>query len=121
MEKQRLSKKEYLDQLDPDKLNLEKKDLLNFCDGCIVEWKKNKIHVRSTLKTTLKNHKIPTPGYMGITLADEVNLDIKFFVDMRPLKEQKKSKSQQGTSLSFARHSFSSGVAIVFGVCPVGI
>ena len=39
----RLSKKEYLDQLDPDKLNLEKKDLLNFCDGCITEWKKNKI------------------------------------------------------------------------------
>ena len=43
MEKQRLTKDEYLDQLDPDKLNLEKKDLLNFCDGCIVEWKKNKI------------------------------------------------------------------------------
>ena len=43
MEKKRLTKDEYMDQLDPDKLNLEKKDLLNFCDGCIVEWKKNKI------------------------------------------------------------------------------
>ena len=43
MEKQRLTKDEYLDQLDPDKLNLEKKDLLNFCEKCTDEWKKNKI------------------------------------------------------------------------------
>jgi len=38
----RLSKKEYLDSLDPDNLNLEKKDLLNFCQKCTDEWKKNK-------------------------------------------------------------------------------
>ena len=43
MEKTKLTKNEYLDSLDPDNLNLTKKDLLNFCDGCIVEWKKNKI------------------------------------------------------------------------------
>ena len=43
MEKTKLTKNEYLDSLDPDKLNLEKKDLLDFCDGCIVEWKKHKV------------------------------------------------------------------------------
>jgi hypothetical protein len=43
LEKHRLSKKEYLDQLDPDNLNLEKKDLLNFCHKCTDEWKKNKL------------------------------------------------------------------------------
>jgi len=32
-----------MDQLDPDKLNLEKKDLLNFCEKCTNEWKKNKV------------------------------------------------------------------------------
>ena len=41
MEKQ--SKKEYLESLDPDNLNLEKKDLINFCHSCIDEWQKNKI------------------------------------------------------------------------------
>ena len=29
-------------EFDPDKLNLTKKDLLNFCDKCIDEWKQNK-------------------------------------------------------------------------------
>ena len=43
MEKKKLTKDEYLDALDPDKLNLEKKDLVDFCHGCINEWKKNKI------------------------------------------------------------------------------
>ena len=43
MEKKRLTKDEYMDQLDPDKLNLEKKDLLNFCEKCTDEWKKNKV------------------------------------------------------------------------------
>jgi len=43
LEKQRLTKDEYLDQLDPDNLNLEKKDLLTFCHKCTDEWKKNKI------------------------------------------------------------------------------
>ena len=41
MVKQRLTKDEYLDQLDPDKLNLEKKDLLDFCHKCTEEWKKS--------------------------------------------------------------------------------
>jgi hypothetical protein len=41
LEKQ--TKKEYLDSLDPDNLNLEKKDLIAFCHGCIKEWKNNKI------------------------------------------------------------------------------
>ena len=40
---EKLSKDEYLDQLDPDNLNLEKKDLINFCHGCINEWKANRI------------------------------------------------------------------------------
>jgi len=43
LEKKRLTKDEYMDQLDPDKLNLEKKDLLNFCEKCTNEWKKNKV------------------------------------------------------------------------------
>jgi len=43
LEKQRLTKDEYLDQLDPDKLNLEKKDLLDFCHKCTEEWKKSKL------------------------------------------------------------------------------
>ena len=42
MEK-KLTKDEYLDSLDPDNLNLEKEDLINFCHGCIDEWKKNRI------------------------------------------------------------------------------
>ena len=28
-------------EFDPDKLNLTKKDLIQFCDNCINEWKKN--------------------------------------------------------------------------------
>jgi len=43
LEKKRLTKDEYMDQLDPDKLNLEKKDLLSFCEKCTNEWKKNKV------------------------------------------------------------------------------
>ena len=41
--KDKLSKEEFWDQMDPDKLNLLKKDLLKFCDDCISEWNKNKI------------------------------------------------------------------------------
>ena len=43
MEKTKLTKDEYLDSLDPDNLNLEKQDLINFCHKCITEWKANKI------------------------------------------------------------------------------
>ena len=43
MEKTKLTKDEYLDSLDPDNLNLEKKDLVNFCHSCINEWKSNRI------------------------------------------------------------------------------
>ena len=39
----KLTKDEYLESLDPDNLNLEKKDLIAFCHACIEEWKKNKI------------------------------------------------------------------------------
>ena len=38
-----LKKNELRDKLDPDKLNLEKKDLIAFCYSCIDDWKKNKI------------------------------------------------------------------------------
>jgi len=38
----RLTKDEYLDSLDPDNLNLEKSDLINFCNNCITEWSKNR-------------------------------------------------------------------------------
>ena len=41
--KKKLTKNEYLDSLDPDNLNLEKKDLIKFCYKCIDEWKLNKI------------------------------------------------------------------------------
>jgi hypothetical protein len=40
---EKLTKNEYLDSLDPDNLNLEKSDLINFCHKCIEEWKANKI------------------------------------------------------------------------------
>ena len=43
MEKTKLTKDEYLDSLDPDNLNLEKKDLVAFCKKCITEWQENKI------------------------------------------------------------------------------
>ena len=43
MEKTKLTKNEYLDSLDPDNLNLTKKDLLDFCHSCIEEWKANRI------------------------------------------------------------------------------
>ena len=39
----KLTKNEYLDSLDPDNLNLEKKDLVDFCNKCIKEWRQNKI------------------------------------------------------------------------------
>jgi len=39
----KLTKDEYLDSLDPDNLNLEKKDLVAFCNKCIKEWRQNKI------------------------------------------------------------------------------
>ena len=29
-------------EFDPDKLNLTKQDLLDFCDRMVIEWKKNK-------------------------------------------------------------------------------
>ena len=43
MEKTKLTKSEYLESLDPDNLNLTKKDLLDFCHSCIEEWKVNRI------------------------------------------------------------------------------
>jgi len=43
LEKTKLTKDEYLDSLDPDNLNLEKKDLVAFCKKCITEWQENKI------------------------------------------------------------------------------
>ena len=43
MEKTKLTKNEYLDSLDPDNLNLEKSDLINFSHSCIDEWKANRV------------------------------------------------------------------------------
>ena len=40
---EKLSKDEFWDQMDPDKLNLTKKDLLEFCDKVLEEWSENKI------------------------------------------------------------------------------
>ena len=40
---EKLSKEEFWDQMDPDKLNLTKKDLLEFCDKVLEEWSENKI------------------------------------------------------------------------------
>ncbi len=39
----KLTKDEFWDSVDPDKLNLEKKDILDFCQSCIDEWKRNRI------------------------------------------------------------------------------
>ena len=43
LEKTKLSRKEYLESLDPDNLNLSKQDLINFCHKCVDEWKQNKV------------------------------------------------------------------------------
>ena len=39
----KLSKDEFWDQMDPDKLNLSKNDLLEFCHRVINEWKNDRI------------------------------------------------------------------------------
>ena len=39
----KLTKDEFWNRVDPDKLNLEKKDILDFCQSCIDEWKINKV------------------------------------------------------------------------------
>ena len=49
MDKTKLTKDEYLDSLDPDNLNLEKKDLINFCHKCVDEWKKTKLEILNLL------------------------------------------------------------------------
>ncbi len=39
----KLSKEEFWDTMDPDKLNLSKKDVLEFCDRVLQEWSKDRI------------------------------------------------------------------------------
>ena len=39
----RLTRDEYWDELDPDKLNLSKSDVIQFCERCINEWKENRV------------------------------------------------------------------------------
>ena len=41
--KEKLSKEEFWDSMDPDKLNLTKKDLLEFCNKVLDEWSVNKV------------------------------------------------------------------------------
>jgi hypothetical protein len=43
LEKTKLNRDEFWNTVDPDKLNLTKSDILNFCQSCIDEWKENKI------------------------------------------------------------------------------
>lgn len=40
---EKLTKTEFWDQMDPDKLNLSKKDLMNFCNDVLHEWEKDRI------------------------------------------------------------------------------
>jgi len=42
-EAKKLSKEEFWDSMDPDKLNLTKKDLLEFCNKVLDEWSENKV------------------------------------------------------------------------------
>jgi len=44
---EKISRDEVLERFDPDKLNLKKDDLIDFCQSCIDEWKKN---TRANLK-----------------------------------------------------------------------
>ena len=46
---------EMLKRFDPDKLNLQKDDLIIFCQSCIDEWKLN---TRANLKYILSYHYI---------------------------------------------------------------
>tara|TARA_R110002110_G_scaffold94749_1_gene245344 strand:- start:40 stop:357 length:318 start_codon:yes stop_codon:yes gene_type:complete len=39
----KLSREEFWDEMDPDKLNLSKQDLVRFCHECVDEWNKNPI------------------------------------------------------------------------------
>jgi hypothetical protein len=39
----KLSKEQYWDELDPDKLNLSKSNVIDFCERCIEEWKNDRI------------------------------------------------------------------------------
>ena len=39
----KISKEEFWDAMDPDKLNLTKKDLLEFCNKVLDEWSENKV------------------------------------------------------------------------------
>tara|TARA_R110002020_G_scaffold338857_1_gene554112 strand:- start:338 stop:649 length:312 start_codon:yes stop_codon:yes gene_type:complete len=41
--KEKLSKDEFWNSMDPDKLNLTKKDLLEFCNKVLDEWSENKV------------------------------------------------------------------------------
>ena len=41
--KEKLSKEEFWNSMDPDKLNLTKKDLLEFCNKVLDEWSENKV------------------------------------------------------------------------------
>lgn len=36
----KISRDEVLERFDPDKLNLKKDDLIDFCQSCVDEWKK---------------------------------------------------------------------------------
>ena len=51
-----------------------------------VEKKNNQIKVTARTTTTLDAHKIKTPGYMGITLADKVNIEVSFLVQIKKTK-----------------------------------
>jgi hypothetical protein len=43
MSEDKLSKDDFWDQMNPDKLNLSKQDLLDFCHNVINEWKKDRL------------------------------------------------------------------------------
>jgi len=43
MSVEKLTKDEFWDQMDPDKLNLTKEDLLKFCHKVLDEWKQNRL------------------------------------------------------------------------------
>ena len=49
---------------------------------------KDKLKIKAETKTTLDAHKIKTPGYMGITVADEVIIEVEF--EAKLMKEVKK-------------------------------
>ena len=70
-----MKKNELRDKLDPDKLNLEKKDLIAFCYTCIDEWKTKTDSVSSNLSYLLRKKYSNQDNIQELLKIKQVNLE----------------------------------------------